>query len=153
MSRRTLVLGLGNSVRSDDGVGLAVVERLRSEPLPSGVALESAGTCGLGILDLVVGFERLVLVDAIDIGRPPGTVLELELDDLQRTMPLHCASSHDADLDAALAAGRRLGLDLPEEVIIVAVQVADTVTLAERLTPAVAAAVDEAVEALRRLID
>ena len=125
-------------------MGLAVVERLRSGPLPEGVSCEQAGTAGVGMLDLIAGLDRLVLVDAIDCGEAPGTVLELGLDELRRVTPLHAASSHDADLPTALELGRRLGLQMPGEVHIVAVQVADVQTFSERCTPAVEAAVDEA---------
>jgi hydrogenase maturation protease len=141
---RRLILGLGNPVRSDDAVGLEVVERLRAAPLPDHLDLADAGTCGLGLLDLITGYNRLVIVDAIDAGEQPGTVLTLELSDLDRMVPRHAASTHDANLSTALEAGRQLGLDLPSEIRIVAVQIADVGTFSEELTPAVAAAVDEA---------
>jgi len=144
MPPRTLILGLGNPVRSDDGVGIHVVDRLREAGPPEGVRLEAAGAAGLAMLDLVAGYERLVVVDAIDAGLEPGTVLELSMEDLERLTPLHAASSHEADLATTLELGRRLGLPMPAEVAIVAVQAADIVTFAEQCTPEVYAAIDEA---------
>jgi hydrogenase maturation protease len=149
--RRTLILGLGNPVVSDDGVGVHVVERLRAGTLPPGVELEEAGASGLAILDLVVGYDRLVVVDAIDVGRPAGTVLELDAADLERLSARHMVSPHDADLLTTLRLGRELGLELPTEVACVAVQVADLETLAEECTPAVAAAIPAACAAALRL--
>lgn len=147
----TLILGLGNPLLSDDGAGVRVAERLRADGLPPGVEVVEAGTSGLAILDLVVGYDRLVVVDAIDAGRPPGTVLELDRDELERLASHHAVSPHDADLLTTLRLGRELGLRVPVEVWCVAVQVEDVVTLAERCTPAVEAALPRAAAAALRL--
>jgi hydrogenase maturation protease len=151
-SRRTIVVGLGNPVRTDDAVGLRVIEALAKHDLPRQVTLETAGTCGLGILDVIAGFDELVLVDAIDAGEAPGTVLELTATDLETRTPLHAASSHDADLMTALATGARLGLALPSEIAIIAVQVADITTLSEALTPEVQAGVKPACRAVCEIL-
>jgi len=148
---RALILGLGNPLVSDDGVGVRVVEHLRGQPLPPGVDLEEAGTAGLAILDLAVGYDRLVVVDAVDADLEPGTVLELDRADLERMTGRHLVSPHDADLLTALQLGRGLGLPMPEEVHCVAVQVADLTTLVERCTPRVEAAIPAAAEAALRL--
>jgi hydrogenase maturation protease len=139
-----LVLGLGNPVRSDDSVGLQVVRRLRQLGLPEGVMTAEAATAGLDSLDLIDGHAHLLIVDAIDCGAEPGTVLKLSLADLDTTVPRHVTSSHDDSLVDALDLGRRLGLDLPERINIVAVQVADVTTLSEECTPPVQQAIDVA---------
>ena len=148
-SDRTLILGLGNPTRSDDGVGVHVVESLRARGVPAGVHLEVAGTAGLGILDLIAGFDRVLIVDAIDAGLEPGTAVELGVEELRDSMILHGASSHESDVTAALALGRELEMDLPE-IRIVAVQVADVATFCEQCTPRVAAAIDEVCERVLR---
>ena len=141
---RTLVLGLGNPVLRDDGVGLHVVDRLRERGVPPGVHLEQAGTPGLGVLELIAGYRRLVIVDAIDLGDEPGSIHELSAPDLAEMAPVHTCSAHEADLPTALALGRQLGLPLPEEIFIVAVQVQDTHSFGEECTPPVAAALEGA---------
>jgi hydrogenase maturation protease len=151
-SRRTIVVGLGNPVRTDDAVGLRVIEALAKHDLPRQVTLETAGTCGIGILDVIAGFDELVLVDAIDAGEAPGTVLELTATELETLTPLHAASSHDADLMTALATGARLGLELPSGIAIVAIQVADIATLAEALTPEVEEAVESAAKVVCEIV-
>jgi hydrogenase maturation protease len=88
--------------------------------------------------------RRAVIVDAIDIGAKPGTVVHHHIDDLETPASAHASVTYGIDLTTALEAGRRLGLPLPDEIHIVAVQVADTTTLSERCTPAVEAAIDEA---------
>jgi hydrogenase maturation protease len=141
---RTLILGVGNPVLCDDGVGIQVAQRLDQQQLPDELTVAQAGTCGLGVLDLVAGFDRLIIVDAIDIDEEPGTVLRLSLDDLDRGPPVHFAAPHDVDLLTALEAGRRLEIEMPSEVWIVAIQAQDISTFSERCTPAVADAIDEA---------
>jgi hydrogenase maturation protease len=153
MSDRTIVVGLGNPVRSDDSVGLRIVEAVRRAGVPANVTLETAGTCGLGILDLIAGHDRLLLVDAIDLGLTPGAIRLLDLADLAEVTPLHTVSSHDADLLAALETGRRLGLDLPDRIEIIAVQIADITTLSEELSSDVQAAVGPAVRAIFELLE
>jgi hydrogenase maturation protease len=148
---RILILGLGNPLISDDGVGVWVVEHLRRQVLPPGVELQEAGTAGLAILDLVVGHDRLVVVDAIDASLEPGTVLELDRSDLEQLGGRHLTSPHDADLLTTLKLGHELGLPMPAEIACVAVQVADIVTLAERCTPKVEAAIPRAAAAALRL--
>jgi hydrogenase maturation protease len=143
-SASSLVLGLGNPVRSDDSVGLQVVRRLRQLGLPEGVTIEEAASAGLDILDLIAGYDQLLIVDAIDCGAEPGTVMELSLADLDTTVTRHVISTHDDGLLDALELGRRLKLDLPERISIIAVQAADTTTLSEGCTPPVQQAIDEA---------
>jgi hydrogenase maturation protease len=142
--QRTLILGVGNPVLCDDGVGVQVAQRLEQQRLPDGVIVAQGGSCGLGVLDLVAGFDRLIIVDAIDIDEEPGAVLSLGLDDLDRGVPVHFAAPHDVDLLTALKTGRRLEIEMPSEVRIVAIQVQDVSTFSERCTPPVANAIDEA---------
>jgi hydrogenase maturation protease len=144
MRAKTLILGVGNSVRCDDGVGVHVAQQLEDQEIPGELAVAHAGTCGLGVLDLIAGFERLIIVDAIEAGEDPGTVLSLRPDEMDKHAPIHVANPHDTDLITALEAGRRLELDLPSEIFIVAIQIQDTVTFSESCTPEVAEAIDEA---------
>jgi hydrogenase maturation protease len=146
---KTLLLGLGNPILCDDGVGIHVVRAVAARGLPDGVDCAEASVGGLRLLETIAGYQRVVMVDAIQIpGGQPGAIHRLRPDDLHAT--LHTGSSHDLSLAAALALGRGLGLLLPadENLLIVAVQAADVLTFAETCTPAVAAAIPRAVEAV-----
>ncbi|MCL8206455.1 MAG: hydrogenase maturation protease [Actinomycetia bacterium] len=147
---RVVLIGLGNPILSDDGVGLAVVREARRhlEGLPVEVVEASVG--GLGLLDLLAGHERAVLVDAVLTGRAePGEVLELDAGFLEDTSHLGTAGvSHQVDLATAWQLGRRLGLPLPGRLRIFGVEAADVKTFSESLTPAVRARLGEAVEAV-----
>jgi hydrogenase maturation protease len=78
-STGALVLGLGNLVHADDGVGVHAIQRLQKDPrVPRGVVLLDGGTQGLSLLPHLLGFQRLLVIDAVDAGEPPGTLLRLE---------------------------------------------------------------------------
>ncbi len=143
-----IVVGLGNPILGDDGVGIQVVRALaaRLAPRPD-LTLTEASVGGLRLMELLVGYERALIVDAIHTGRAvEGTVHEFPVDALRAWCPTrHSASAHDMDLLTALAVGRQLGLPLPAEVHIVAVEIRPVDAFDERLSPRVAAAVPQAV--------
>jgi len=124
----TLVIGLGNPILGDDGVGLAVaraVDSALSECDMPETEVAEACVGGLRLMEMMVGHERVILVDAIKThDGKTGTVYRLCLDDLRALGPTqHSASAHDAGLPTSLAAGRQMGLDLPEELVIYAIEV------------------------------
>ena len=153
-----LVVGLGNPILSDDGVGWRVAEavkaQLRESPVQGRrVDVVRASLGGLALAELLVGYRCAILVDAIMTENGvPGQVYHLRLADLPGT--LNTASAHDTNLRTALAALRRFGADLPpdEAIGVVAVEAADVWTFAEVCTPAVAAAVPQAAEAVLDLL-
>lgn len=153
---KTLVLGLGNSILTDDAVGFAVVEEVRKRLDSGDVTVSEASAGGLSLLELVVGYDRVIIVDAIQTGAgQPGEIHHLSPDQFHGS--LRGASTHAVDLATALELGRRLGMDIPKEVEILAVETLDVETFSEELTPAVAAVVPTAVnlvlERLARGID
>lgn len=143
----TLVLGLGNPILTDDGVGIYVVREAAARCGQDGVAFAEASVGGLRLLDVIAGCERLVLVDAIQTrdGRP-GDVYRLHPNDLRAS--LHSGSTHDLSLPGALALGRGIGMVLPEDenIVIIAIEVEDVLTFGEECTPVVAATIPGAVE-------
>ncbi len=81
MTRRTLVAGIGNVFLSDDAFGVEVAHRLSSRELPAGVRVEDYGIRGMHLAyDLLDGYDALVLVDAVPMGEPPGTLAVIEPD-------------------------------------------------------------------------
>ena len=100
---------------------------------------------GLGLLDLLVGYQRAIIIDAAQSREGKvGQVHRLTPQDFFASRYL--ASTHDVDFATALELGKRLGLSLPEEIIILAVEVADTTTFSESLTPEVEMVVPRVVE-------
>jgi hydrogenase maturation protease len=143
---KTLVIGLGNPILSDDGVGVKVAYAVRdalASPGWNGVTVTEASVGGLRLMEMMVGYDRVILVDAIQTpDGQPGTVWRLTLDDIASAVPTqHSASAHDMNLPTALELGRQLGLYLPRKIEIFAIEAVDVVTFDETCTPDVAAAI------------
>jgi hydrogenase maturation protease len=148
---KTLVVGIGSTIRGDDGVGVHAVRRLQLRDALPDVDIVELGTAGLALLDIVEGYDRLIVLDAIESGAPPGTVRVLSGEDVARAT--HLGVGHEADLPATLALGRELGdRQMPEEVVVIAVEAGDIHTFSEQLTPGVEAAVERAVGEVAKLV-
>lgn len=149
---RTLVIGLGNPLLTDDSVGLRVAARLRKQ-LAGRADVEVAEDYwgGLRLMERLVGYRRAIIIDATYTGGVPGTIGESGIHDLPTR---HSQSVHDVDLPTALALGRQAGAVLPDnhDIRLVTIEAADVLTFAERCTPLVEASVARAVEAVLRLL-
>lgn len=141
---RTLVLGLGNPIMGDDGVGVAAIQRLRNDwVLPAEVEVVDGGTWGMNLLPLIERAERLVLIDAINTNAPPGALTVLERHELPRYFALKL-SPHQIDLREVLALAELRGA-LPRELVALGIQPA-TVELQTELSPPVEAALGKLVD-------
>lgn len=147
---KTLVLGLGNELISDDGLGLLAVRRLKEENGTSAEIIE-CGLCGMALLDILVGFDRAIIVDAVKTGRgEPGTIYELNAEDLG---PVFAPSPHYSGLPELLDTATQLGLDFPSEFKIFAMEVADPYTIGGGLTEPVAGALENLVDKIRTQLE
>jgi hydrogenase maturation protease len=143
---QTIVLGLGNPLMGDDGLGLAVLERMREDwDLPAGVELVDGGTWGMNLLPCIEDAAQLVLIDAIRAGAAPGTVLQLQREQLPRYLA-HKLSPHQIDLKEVLALAELRGT-LPAETVAIGAE-PETVILSTELTPPLEAAVQPVVLAV-----
>ncbi len=147
-----LIVGLGNPILTDDGVGPLVVEQLR--PLLADrddvvIKIDTHG--GLRLMERLMGYRRAIIVDAMVSGAEPGTLFEVGPNDFPTA---HSGSTHDATLPGALYVGRKLGGVLPadEDLRLVAVEANDIYTFGEGCTEAVLATVPRAVDLVLRLI-
>lgn len=137
---KTLVLGLGNTILSDDGVGIRVAHELKSSFEQEEVTVMEASMAGLDILDLLTSYDKAIIIDAIQTREgKAGQVYRLEPEAFVATE--HASSLHDVNFATALELGRRLSIPLPKEIIIFAVEVEDVTTFDERCTPKVEQAV------------
>jgi hydrogenase maturation protease len=136
MPATCVVLGLGNTLHSDDGVGPQAIERLRNDArVPEGVALIEGGTLGLELLTYIWDCSYLLVLDAVDLGQPPGTLIRMSSEEIQ-TLPGK-GSVHQLGVADLLVALRVLAKQAPE-VVLLGVQPASTEWGTE-LSPAVAA--------------
>ena len=149
---KTLVVGLGNPILTDDGVGVKVAYAVEEElgpNIPENITVTEASVGGLRLMELMIGYDRVILIDAIitSNGHDYGHIHELSLEDLRQITPTeHSASAHDTSLITALDAGALLGLHMPKEFEIIAVEVENVMDFSEDPTPAVAAAIAKVTE-------
>ena len=140
---KTIVLGVGNPILQDDGVGIHVIEALRQQLNTQKVTLETASTGGLNLLDLIRGYETVILVDAIkqDNGEP-GEVKRFSLSDFQS---VHSCNPHDVSLLEALHLAEQLGeKHLPSKIILIGITVNTSYEFGEGLSRKVASAIPAA---------
>lgn len=148
----TLVIGLGNPLMTDDGIGLAALERLReSWSVPDDVLLSDGGTWGLRLLPQIEDAGRLLLLDAIEVDGDPGDVVVLERADIPRYLS-HELSPHQVGLRDVLALAELRGR-LPSETVAMGIQPV-RVELGDRISSEASSSLDalveRAVERLRR---
>ncbi len=141
---RTVIIGIGSLLRGDDVVGIRVAEALEREVLDTDVKVVTTTAAGFALLDLLTGFERAFIIDAIQTRQgKPGDVYRLGLGNLPA--PLHSFTVHDVSLKSALELGQKMGLSLPGDIVIFAIEVADITPLREGCTPEVERAIPKAV--------
>jgi hydrogenase maturation protease len=159
---KTLIIGLGNPILGDDGIGWVVAEKVREaldhrpSPIIDGLEIDTASLGGLSLMERMTGAERIILIDSIFTGQKKiGTVSQFTLGDLPDLSAGHSASAHDTSLRNALIVGRSMNIDLPEDgnVIIIAIEAEAVYDFSQELTPAVAEAVPIAMKLVLDIID
>lgn len=152
---KTLILGLGNPILGDDGVGWKVAEVVKSQlpALSPYVEVDCASLGGLSLMERMLGYPHVILVDCMETGRVPiGTVRVMPLSDLENPMAGHSASAHDTSLINALEAARSMGSEVPARVDVVTIEAKTSYDFSEELSPAVAAAVPVATQQVLTLL-
>ncbi len=140
-----IVLGVGNILLKDEGVGVRVVEELeRRYTFPENVRLVDGGTQGLWLLSTIQEAQHLIVIDAVLGGGEPGTIYRLEKDDLPKGLRTK-QSAHDSDLVEALNLCSLLGSE-PQSVLVLGVQPADIQPYGLELTEKIAARVSDLAE-------
>jgi hydrogenase maturation protease len=146
MSSGTVVIGLGNPLMGDDGLGIVVARRLLSRTdLPDGVQVVDGGTWGLNLLPVIEDAEHVLLVDAIDVAEAPGTLIRLPRERLPRYLATKI-SPHQVDLRDVLALAELRGT-LPEDTTAMGLQ-PQIVALGTALSPLIDERIEELVSAV-----
>ena len=137
---RTLVLGLGNILLQDDGIGIRVVNRLMERyALPDDVQALDGGVRGLALMPHLEGVERLLIIDAVKCGKPPGTLVRLAGDEISTALGPKL-SPHQEGLADLLWVAKVVG-PCPEEIVLWGVEPA-TLDTGLDMSPPVAAQLD-----------
>lgn len=147
----TLILGLGNSILCDDGVGIKAARYIAELGPNPAIVVKEAELAGFALIDLLEGYDRAIVIDAVRLREgTPGEVVVFESGSLEPS--LHLVAGHQIDLPTALEMGRRLGRPVPSTVYIVGVQVEDDTTFSESCTPDVEAAIPTAAHVALRIV-
>lgn len=153
---KTLIIGLGNPILGDDGVGWKVVEAVQSHIKRRNLPIEcdclSLG--GLTLMERMLGYERVILVDAVVTGQnPAGSVQVIPLDALPNPSAGHSTSAHDTSLLTALQAAQLMGWATPREIQVVSIEAKQIYDFSEELSSPVAAAIPQAVQAVLQMLE
>ena len=157
---KTLIIGLGNPILTDDGVGVKVAYQLENRiDLNShpDLTITEASAGGLRLMEAMLGYDLVVLIDAYFL-KPdqtnPGKIHKLSLDDLRSVTPTqHSTSAHDTSLVTALDAAEKMGYQIPQKFMIYAVEVENILDFSETPTPAVADAIPIVTEMIIKDLD
>ncbi len=177
---KTLIVGLGNPILGDDGVGWRVAEEVKRlliddcrllidanttqsptstrsvqsqiSNLKSQIEVDCLSLGGLSLMERLVGYDCAIVIDAVAAGGPPGAVTCCPLEELPDRFSLHTRSAHDASLQTALQLGRRLNAPLPARVWVVGIESEPVYDFSEQLSPAAAAAVPQAAAAALKIL-
>ena len=148
---KTLVLGLGNPILSDDGVGLQVAGQVQARVNRAEITILQTELGGINLLELLAGYDRAVIIDAIKTPEgKPGQIYQLGPRSLRGTR--HTDSTHGIDFAGVLELGKRLGMLLPREIMILAIEAEDVATFNEGCSPEVKRAIPQCVAKIARLL-
>jgi hydrogenase maturation protease len=131
---KSLILGIGNNILTDDGIGFRLVADIRNMLGDTNIQFETASCGGLEIIEYIKDFKRVVFIDAIRTREgKPGDVYYFSPADFRETM--HLSNLHDISFITALDLGRTLDLDLPDDLHIIAVEIIEDMEFSEEFTP------------------
>ena len=142
---KTLVLGLGNPILSDDGAGIRVAQEVDNQLNDPQITVAETSEAGLSLLDSIVGYDQVIIIDVIQTkeGRA-GQIYRMEPEDF--SFAKHFSSPHQVNLVTALELGKMLDLAMPQKITIFAVEAKDISTFSEKCTPEVEQAIPELVK-------
>lgn len=155
---KTLIVGLGNPILGDDGIGWRVAEAVSEALLVRNldhpdldVACFALG--GLSLMERLIGYDHAIIIDAVQTRSGiPGQVYELSLEDLPNLSQGHMTAAHDTSLQTALQLGRTMGAKLPGDTTIIGIEASRVYEFSEELSPAVEASIPEAVRLVFSLL-
>jgi hydrogenase maturation protease len=143
---KTIVIGLGNPILGDDGVGWRVIEEIQKHvPASPLIDFECLSLGGIGLMERLIGYDHAILIDAfVSNVEDIGSILIRNLNDLPDYSAFHIASAHDTSLQNALELGRALDAQLPLDVTVIGIAIQCICDFGEGLSPLVVEAVPEA---------
>lgn len=151
--KKTIIIGVGNPILRDDGVGIHVAEELKKQIKKPNVTIDSAFTGGMNLLDLMVDHDRAILIDAVK--RKEGKLGDVNIFGLGELSAFHTCNPHDVSLTQAVTLAKKLGQNLiPKDIKIVGINIGElNCEFGEELSGEVAKAVPKAVEIVKKEVE
>jgi hydrogenase maturation protease len=151
---KTLVVGLGNPILGDDGVGWQIASELQKfDSIPSDVTVECMAIGGISLMESLIGYDRAIIIDAIVTHKTPvGSVNYFKLGELPNPSLGHMSSAHDTSLQDALQIGRDLEVHLPDDITVVTIESQKVYDFSEILSPPVAKAIPKALKIIKQIL-
>lgn len=159
---KTIIIGLGNPILGDDGVGWKVAEEVQkrlTSPAASllsreesQVDVEFLSLGGISLMEHLIGYERAILIDAMLSGEETGSVIVSELSELPDTSAFHITSIHDTSLQNAIKLGKTMGASMPEQVTVVGIATNHVYDFSEELSQPVVNSIFKAAQIVIELL-
>jgi len=157
--KRILVIGLGNPILGDDGVGWRIADEISKwlltteDTVQDAVAVECVSLGGLSLMEHMIGYDNVILIDALESGLyPAGTIREFPLAELPDPSAGHSTSTHDTTLLNALNTGKIMGIALPSIITVLAVETLNCYEFSENLSPPISAAIPATVDHVKAIL-
>jgi hydrogenase maturation protease len=143
---KTIILGVGNLILGDDGVGIHVVNEVKKQIQDKNITVDEATTGGMNLLDLILGYDKAIIIDAVKSEKfKRGTVKRIPINDFNT---MHSCNPHDVSLSEAIKMAKKLGeTKIPNEIIVIGIILKEIpCEFGEKLSKDIFAAVPKAVE-------
>lgn len=148
--KHTVVVGVGSVVRTDDGIGPRVIEKLQEHELPKSVDLRSGDISGLDLLKYLPGYKRVIIIDAADMKEPPGSIKVFSLDQIKLSSFSNVQSTHGMALLETLTLADQLD-DITDEIYIIGIQPV-TVSHGLALSPLLKSKIPCIIECVKKVV-
>ncbi|MFC2124656.1 hydrogenase maturation protease [Bacteroidota bacterium] len=136
-TKNTLILGIGNDILTDDGIGPKLVQELQKEINHPDIVFDTAAAGGLEILEIIKNFKKVIIIDAIKTKDGiPGTIYYLTPSHFKET--LHISSFHDVNFLTALELAEELSIPVPSQIEIIAIEILEDLTFSADFSPPIA---------------
>lgn len=152
---KTIVIGLGNPILGDDGVGWRVAEEVRRHIDPSPdicIDIDYLSLGGISLMEHLIGYERVILIDAFFSDQEPGSIMVSTLDGIPNYSGFHITSAHDTSLQNAMKLGRELGAQLPNDVSVIGISIKPVYDFGLELSPPVLEAIPKVTQIVMDLL-
>ena len=143
---KTLFLGVGNKILGDDGVGIYIANEVKKKINNPDIKVDEAITGGMNLLDLILGYEKVIIIDAVK--SKDGSHGKVERISLNNFNTMHSFNPHDVSLNEAIEMAKKLGENrIPKEIIIIGIMMKSIpLEFGENLSKEIAAIIPEAVD-------